>query len=66
MSAWVTVNAASRRLRSSRWGILLRCLRKELQFRETATGVELTEASVAKAEAELPPKKGRTKKVATK
>lgn len=66
MSAWVTVNAASRRLHTSRWGILLRCLRKELQFRETATGVELTEASVAKAEAELPTKKARSKKASTK
>ena len=45
---------------------MLLCLRKQLAYRETATGVEVTELSVVKAEGLLPPHKTKLKKVKAK
>lgn len=51
MSAhWVTVHKAAQRLKASRWEILLMALRKELNYRPNATGIEVSEASVRKRE----------------
>jgi hypothetical protein len=45
-SRWMTVNQAARRLQLSRWDVLMRCLHRELTYRPTALGVEVSEHSV--------------------
>jgi len=45
---WITLNAAARRLGTTRWRVVMMCLQRELEYRPSAQGIELSERDVAR------------------